>query len=68
MSMREIPVTDGNGVDFHAITFDADPGEDGHVVAWVFTDKTSGFGDDVGVVNMKRLKKLGDGSGQYGAG
>lgn len=67
MSMREITVTDENGVDFHAITFDAQPEVDGHVTAWVFTDKPSGFGDDVGRLNMKSVKLLGNGSGQYGA-
>lgn len=63
--MKWITVTDENGVDFHALT-DGVEGEHGRISAWVFTDKTSGFGDDVGRVNFKEnLQKLD--SGKYGA-
>jgi hypothetical protein len=68
MARREITVTDGNGVDYHADTFDADPGVDGHVYAWVYVDKPSGFGFDVGTVVGVKVKELGDSSGKYGAG
>ena len=62
--MREVTVTDENGVDFHAITW-APEGAD-RAECWVFTDKKSGFEDNVGTVNMKDLKHLGN--GKYGAG
>jgi len=40
--------------------------EHDRICAWVFTDKASGFGDDVGRVNYKEnLQKLDD--GKYGA-
>lgn len=58
--MKWIIVTDENGVDFNALT-DFQSGDD-NVTAWVFTDKESGFHDDVGRVNMKTgLKRLPDG-------
>lgn len=63
MAMKWVIVTDANGVDFHALTPDSGEHLD---VAWVYTDKESGFKDDVGMVNMKRnLKQRSD--GKYGA-
>lgn len=63
--MTWVTVTDENGVDFHALTNGAEDA-DGRISAWVFTDKASGFGDDVGRVNFKTgLQKLD--SGKYGA-
>ncbi len=62
--MNWVTATDENGNDFHALT-DGIEDADGKAVVWVFTDKTSGFGDDVGRVNMKHLKKLPN--GKYGA-
>lgn len=67
MEKRAIVVTDANGVDYNAETWDADPGVDGHVYAWVYVDKPSGFGFDVGTVVGVKVKHLGDGSGKYGA-
>jgi len=62
--MHWITVTDENGNDFHALT--ADPEGAAHASCWVFTDKESGFQDDVGRVNYKKdLKRLPD--GKYGA-
>ena len=64
MSLAWITVTDENGVEFDALSKDA--GKEDGVAAWVFTDKASGFKDDVGKVNYKTdLKKLPDGN--YGA-
>jgi hypothetical protein len=54
-------VTDENGVDFNAQSADYDNAE-GPYSAWVYTDKASGFQDDVGRLNYKTgLKKLEDG-------
>jgi len=65
MSMSWVCVTDENGVDFHALS-DMKENENGRINAWVFTDRASGFGDDVGRVNFKEnLQKLDD--GKYGA-
>lgn len=62
--MKFVTATDENGVDFHALT-DGTEDANGKAAVWVFTDKPSGFGDDVGRVNLHRLKKLDD--GKYGA-
>lgn len=63
--MTFVTVTDENGVDFHALTNGVED-ENGRIAAWVFTDKHSGFQDDVGVLNYKTgLQKLD--SGKYGA-
>lgn len=62
--MHWVTATDENGVDFHALS-DCVEDADGRHTVWVFTDKDSGFKDDVGRVNMKSLKKLED--GKYGA-
>lgn len=63
--MTFVTVTDENGVDFHALTNGVEDAH-GRISAWVFTDKTSGFGDDVGNLNYKTgLQKLPD--GKYGA-
>ena len=62
--MEWVTATDENGVDFEALTTGVTDAE-GRAVVWVFTDKASGFGDDVGRVNMKSLKPLGD--GKWGA-
>lgn len=63
--MHWVTVTDENGVDFHALS-DKCENENKRISAWVFTDKASGFGDDVGRVNYKEnLQKLDD--GKYGA-
>lgn len=62
--MNHVIATDENGVDFNALS-DEVTDADGKAVVWIFTDKASGFGDDVGRVNMHRLKQLPD--GKYGA-
>lgn len=62
-----ITVTDGNGNDFHAETPDAHA-PDGDVKAWTRIEGDNGFGQPSGaVVLLTGLKKLGDGSGKYGA-
>lgn len=62
-----VTVTDENGVDFPGLIFGPEPEVDGHVRVWVFPDRESGFGFDVGAVASRELKRLGDGSGKYGA-
>lgn len=66
--MTWVVATDENGVDFPALK-DENSGEnhDGetYFAVWIFNDKKSGFGDNVGQVSMHRLKHLGD--GKYGA-
>lgn len=49
--MKWITVTDANGNDFHALTPDADAEK---AEAWVFFDKTSGFGNNVGSIDLHR--------------
>ena len=59
--MKWCCVTDANGVDFHALSADYHNAE-GPYSAWVFTDKASGFNDNVGALNYKSgLKKQADG-------
>lgn len=66
MTMIFVKATDENGVEFDALTNNnAEKDSDELQPVWVFTDKTSGFGDDVGRVNLHQLKLLP--SGQYGA-
>ncbi len=65
MSMTWVTVTDENDVDFHALTTGVTD-KNGRIAAWVFTDKKSGFGDDVGRVNYKENLQLLE-SGKYGA-
>lgn len=63
--MKWITVTDGNGNDFPALSPNPD-GDDGHVKAWVFFDKESGFGNNVGSVDLhKNLKSYPE--GKFGA-
>lgn len=62
--MEWVTATDENGVDFEALTTGVED-ENGKAAVWIFTDKRSGFGDDLGRVNLHRLKKLPD--GKYGA-
>jgi len=65
MSLEWVEVTDENGVVFDALT-NGKKNENDRISAWVFTDKASGFNDNVGSVNFKEnLQKLD--SGQYGA-
>lgn len=64
--MHFVTATDENGVDFDALTNNsAEKDSDGRQPVWVFTDKESGFGDDVGRVNLHQLKQLNN--GKYGA-
>lgn len=66
MTMIFVKATDENGVEFDALTNNnAEKDSDDRQPVWVFTDKTSGFGDDVGRVNLHQLKQLPD--GKYGA-
>lgn len=69
MGKHWITVTDANGVDFDALTsgpVSADVGSE--LEGWVFFDKPSGFGNDVGEIALKSLKRLGDPHvGKYGA-
>ncbi len=60
--MHWIIVTDANGNDFHALT----ASQEDTVDAFVFFDKESGFGNNVGSVDFhKNLKRRSD--GKYGA-
>lgn len=66
MTMHFVKATDENGVDFDALTNnESEKDADGRQPVWVFTDKESGFGDDVGKVNLHQLKQLPD--GKFGA-
>lgn len=66
MTMHFVTATDENGVDFDALTNNnAEKDAGGHQPVWVFVDKTSGFGDDVGRLTLHKLKQLD--SGKYGA-
>jgi hypothetical protein len=59
--MHWVCVTDENGNDFHALMDHANKAE-----AWVFFNKTSGFGNDKGEVKLvENLKELPD--GKFGA-
>lgn len=62
--MKWVTATDENGNDFEALTTGVED-ENGKANVWVFTDKASGFGDDIGRINLHELKKLPD--GKYGA-
>jgi hypothetical protein len=61
MTMMWTTVTDENGNDFHALMDNQKDDE-----AWVYFNKTSGFGNESGEVKLIRnLKKLEN--GKYGA-
>ena len=61
--MNWVKATDENGVEFDALTNNnAEKDAGGHQPVWVFTDKKSGFGDDVGRVNLHQLKEISPGT------
>lgn len=66
MTMHFVKATDENGVDFDALTNNEyEKDSEGRQNVWVFTDKKSGFGDDVGRLNLHQLKEISP--GKYGA-
>jgi hypothetical protein len=64
VSLTWVTVTDGNGVDFHALT--ATPEKEEGVTAFVFVDKKSGLGFGEGVTVAHDLKKY-PGENTFGA-
>lgn len=59
--MHWVTADDANGHMFHALTEDADPPAEKHVVCWVYVTGENGWGADHGSVSMKMLKKRDDG-------
>lgn len=68
MTMIFVKANDANGVELDALTNNnAEQDAEGRRPVWIFTDKTSGFGDTVGQINLHQLKLAEDGpyAGQY---
>ena len=61
MTMNFVKATDENGINFDALTNNNTRRTDGRQNVWVFTDKASGFGDDVGRLNLHQLKEISPG-------
>lgn len=54
--LQSVVVDDANGVLLHGLT-DHQCNDAGEAKVWVFADKASGFGIDVGQVQLHDLKK-----------